>query len=97
MPLNLLPKGGFGKILIQILLQSLQELGRHVCTSEMVRGFLSCCRGKCRPSLPLGMVNNIVEIVGYDYKYLTSDETRMVRLLEKFDVIESRILIKRWQ
>lgn len=45
----------FREDLIQILLQSLQELERCVCTSYRARGFPNFYRGGWHLSLPFGM------------------------------------------
>lgn len=38
-----------------------------------------------------------MEIAKYDYKYLTSSEAKMVHLLEKFNIMKSRVVINRCQ
>lgn len=44
---------------------------------------------------PLSWTDNLLAIARYDYKYLTSGEDKMFLLLEKFVIIECRVVIKR--
>lgn len=48
------------------------------------------------PPFLLTWTNKPVETVGYDEKYLLSREVRIIRLFGKFEVIDSRIMIKLW-
>lgn len=49
------------------------------------------------PLLPLVQTKNSVGIAGYDYMYHTSSETKMIFLLKKFEVMESRVVIEQWK
>lgn len=49
------------------------------------------------PLFPLSQTYNLVAITGYDYKYLTSRNAKMVCLLKKFDVMESSVVIEWWR
>lgn len=37
-----------------------------------------------------------IVITGYDYKYLTSSEAKIIRILDRFVVMESRSMIEQW-
>lgn len=45
---------------------------------------------------PLAWTDKLLTIARYEYKYLTSIKEKMVRLLKKFEVMESRIMIEQW-
>lgn len=46
------------------------------------------------PHFPLSWMNDPVEIMIYDKKYFTLEEAGIIRLLGKFEVMDTRVVIK---